>query len=138
VVWDPHPLGAQSVAGVSLTTPNAAEATAASGMDDYFQAATVLRDKWSADAVAVTVGSHGAILDVGEVPIAVPASQASVIDSCGAGDKFAGAVTTGLLAGESTMNAVRAGSVPPPRSSPAAASRGSAWHTWCLEAAGER
>jgi rfaE bifunctional protein kinase chain/domain len=109
VVWDPHLLGAQPVAGVSLTTPNSAEATAASGIDDYFQAATVLREKWSADAVAVTVGSHGAILDVGEVPVAVPAPQVPVVDTCGAGDKFAGAVTTGLLAGESTMDAVRAG-----------------------------
>jgi rfaE bifunctional protein nucleotidyltransferase chain/domain/rfaE bifunctional protein kinase chain/domain len=109
VVWDPHPRGPVPVAGVCLATPNAAEAAAASGTDDHYRAATVLRDKWSVDAVTVTMGCRGAILDEGGLPVAIPAPQVPVVDPCGAGDKFAGTATTRLLAGRSTVDAVRMG-----------------------------
>jgi D-beta-D-heptose 7-phosphate kinase/D-beta-D-heptose 1-phosphate adenosyltransferase len=109
VVWDPHPRGPQPISGLCLATPNAAEATAASGTGDLYQAASILRDKWSANAIAVTAGSRGAVLDEGGLPVAVPAPQVSVIDPCGAGDKFAGVATTCLRAGTSTVDSVRTG-----------------------------
>jgi rfaE bifunctional protein nucleotidyltransferase chain/domain len=109
VVWDPHPRGPQPIAGACLATPNAAEATAASGTKDHYRAARILRDRWCVDAVAVTVGSRGAILDAGGLPMVMPAPQVPVADPCGAGDKFAGTVTTSLLAGYSTVDAVRTG-----------------------------
>jgi D-beta-D-heptose 7-phosphate kinase/D-beta-D-heptose 1-phosphate adenosyltransferase len=109
VVWDPHPRGPEPVAGVWLATPNAAEAEAAAGTADHYRAAAVLRDKWSVDAIAVTVGSRGAILDAGGLPVAIPAPRVPVLDPCGAGDKFAGTVTARLHAGDSTVDAVRSG-----------------------------
>jgi rfaE bifunctional protein nucleotidyltransferase chain/domain/rfaE bifunctional protein kinase chain/domain len=109
VVWDPHPRGPAPVPGICLGTPNAAEALDASGTDDPFLAAAILRHKWSADAVAVTVGARGAVLDVGGLPVVLSAPQVPVADPCGAGDRFAGTVTTRLAAGESTVDAVRMG-----------------------------
>ncbi|MEV4313902.1 PfkB family carbohydrate kinase [Actinocrispum sp. NPDC049592] len=109
VVWDPHPRGPDPVAGVWLATPNASEAKSAAGVDDPYRAASLLRDRWSVAAVAVTAGSQGAILDAGGLPVAVPAPRVPVLDPCGAGDKFAGTVTSRLGDGDSTVDAVRHG-----------------------------
>jgi rfaE bifunctional protein kinase chain/domain len=60
MVWDPHPRGAEPVPGVTLATPNRAEAcqfaTSAAPLD---RLATELRDRWQAWAVAVTDGGNG-------------------------------------------------------------------------------
>jgi D-beta-D-heptose 7-phosphate kinase / D-beta-D-heptose 1-phosphate adenosyltransferase len=92
---------------VTLATPNAAEAAAASGTQDNYRAARILRGKWSAGAVVVTTGCDGVVLDAGGLPVAVPAPQVAVLDPCGAGDRFAGTVTTGLLAKEYVVDSVR-------------------------------
>ncbi|MBB4662290.1 adenylyltransferase/cytidyltransferase family protein [Conexibacter arvalis] len=60
--------------------------------------AAILRARWEAEAVAVTLGARGALLDAGgPIPIAFPATPADGGDPCGAGDRFA-ATAAGLLA----------------------------------------
>ncbi|MCE7003697.1 PfkB family carbohydrate kinase [Kibdelosporangium philippinense] len=108
VVWDPHPRGASPVAGVCLVTPNSEEAVSACG-GRLVEAAGILRDMWLADAVVVTTGSDGAVLDIGDGPLHVAAPPAHVVDPCGAGDCFAASVATGLMHGASLFEAVRSG-----------------------------
>ena len=119
IVWDPHPRGAEPVPGVRLATPNAAEAVAYTGAATdggiaavAARAQTLLR-RWSAGGIAVTMGSAGALVSVGDgAPLVVPAPAVPASDTCGAGDAFAAAVTvalaTGALASEAVTAAVHA------------------------------
>ena len=135
VVWDPHPKGAQPVRGVTIVTPNLAEAqrmsgglgdrspeVSAGGLGDRSPeisvrqsgdsvtaaeaAATMLRARWRADAVTVTLGGRGALLADGERTRLVPAPSVAVADPCGAGDRFAVAVTAALMRHETVPAAV--------------------------------
>ncbi len=110
VVWDPHPRGTEPVPGTRLVTPNASEATAV--VPDALELPGLLRERWNADAVAVTIGSRGALVDDGRSVrrISVPDGakvSGSATDTCGAGDRFAAAVAAGLLDGASVAEAVR-------------------------------
>jgi bifunctional ADP-heptose synthase (sugar kinase/adenylyltransferase) len=111
VVWDPHPRGPAPVAGVRLATPNAAEAARAvdlpvAGPDVLARA---LRRAWSAAAVAVTLGSDGAVVADADGPaVAVRAPDVCGGDPCGAGDRFAGAAAAALARGSEPIDAVRA------------------------------
>lgn len=111
VVWDPHPRGAEPVAGVRLATPNLAEAS-------HFTELRVAPEElakrlylaWSAEAVAVTAGSDGAVLTDGTRTATFrPPAGITAKDTCGAGDRFASAATAALLAGASTAEAVATG-----------------------------
>jgi rfaE bifunctional protein nucleotidyltransferase chain/domain/rfaE bifunctional protein kinase chain/domain len=117
VVWDPHPRGADPVASVRLVTPNGAEAArvaAAAGVDVAGNGlaavgarAQALIAHWGVGAVAVTIGSRGALLSYGEgAPMVVPAVAVTGGDPCGAGDSFAAAVTVALAGGAVTGEAV--------------------------------
>jgi D-beta-D-heptose 7-phosphate kinase / D-beta-D-heptose 1-phosphate adenosyltransferase len=124
VVWDPHPRGPDPVPGVTLATPNAAEAAASCGEpgapggarlavgDDLAaaeRAARALSVAWQADHVCVTRGGRGALLVARRGPaLAVPAPHVAVGDPCGAGDAFAVAATARLAAGASPAEAVNA------------------------------
>ncbi|MFB9905349.1 PfkB family carbohydrate kinase [Allokutzneria oryzae] len=109
VVWDPHPRGPDPVPGAAMVTPNAAEAdVSGGGVIAAHRAAGRLRRRWSAEAVAVTLGEGGAVLDQGGLPLMVPAPAVTVADSCGAGDRFAVTVATMLLAGATAAGAVTA------------------------------
>ncbi|MGO1052315.1 PfkB family carbohydrate kinase [Crossiella sp. CA198] len=108
VVWDPHPRGPDPVPGVRLATPNRAEALAAAGAEDEYEAAARLRRRWRAGAVAVTLGAGGALLDHGGTPVAVPAPPVTALDPCGAGDQFAAAATAALHRGAAVDEAVAA------------------------------
>ncbi|MGW4398687.1 D-glycero-beta-D-manno-heptose 1-phosphate adenylyltransferase [Amycolatopsis nivea] len=110
VVWDPHPRGAEPVPGTCLVTPNASEATTV--VPDALELPGLLRARWNADAVAVTIGSRGALVDDGTSVrrISVPEGaqvSGSATDTCGAGDRFAAAAAGGLLDGASVTEAVR-------------------------------
>jgi rfaE bifunctional protein nucleotidyltransferase chain/domain/rfaE bifunctional protein kinase chain/domain len=115
VVWDPHSRGAAPVPGARLVTPNCAEAVSASGVDGTgpslraaARAAAVLVDTWSAGAVAVTLGSQGALVSSGNgAPVVVPAPDVRCVDPCGAGDRFASAAAVALGAGALTTEAVQ-------------------------------
>ena len=108
LVWDPHPRGPEPVAGVRLATPNRSEVAGlvpeviGDGLAAVTARARSLTARWGADALAVTLGSGGALLVArnagGEPPPVVPAPEARGGDPCGAGDRFASRAT-GLLAG---------------------------------------
>lgn len=114
VVWDPHSRGPQPVPGCWLVVPNLAEARAAVGRDvgganqlaEAARLAGELRRRWRSRAVAVTLGSAGALLDRGEVPVAVPAPSVTVTDPCGAGDRLAVTAATALWHGASVDEAL--------------------------------
>src|SRR3712207_7040673 len=62
---------------------------------------------WGVGAVAVTLGSRGALLSYGEgAPMVVPAMPVTGGDPCGAGGSFAAAVTVALAGGAVTGEAV--------------------------------
>ncbi|WP_447007008.1 D-glycero-beta-D-manno-heptose 1-phosphate adenylyltransferase [Saccharothrix isguenensis] len=106
VVWDPHPRGPEPVPGARLVTPNASEAKALSGRGDPLDALRVLRERWRARAVVVTLGGDGALLHGGGVPVAVPAPRVPVVDPCGAGDRFAVTAAARLMGGAAMDDAV--------------------------------
>ncbi|MBT1001513.1 D-glycero-beta-D-manno-heptose 1-phosphate adenylyltransferase [Paenarthrobacter sp. DKR-5] len=106
VVWDPHPAGAEPVAGVRVATPNQAEAGRAAGAgtagpDDAAVAAAALLSRWGSLSVAVTLGADGVLLldEGGAAPRLLPAPKVPAGDTCGAGDRFAATLALGLAAG---------------------------------------
>jgi rfaE bifunctional protein nucleotidyltransferase chain/domain/rfaE bifunctional protein kinase chain/domain len=118
VVWDPHPHGTAPVPGIRLATPNSREAAtlagggaAGGGLGADIAAARVLLDRWQAAQIAVTRGSRGAILvqDPVGAPLVVNGREHAAMDSCGAGDRFAVAVTTLLAKGALISEAVTHG-----------------------------
>jgi rfaE bifunctional protein nucleotidyltransferase chain/domain/rfaE bifunctional protein kinase chain/domain len=120
VVWDPHPNGPAPVPGVRLVTPNEAEVRTLAGdagggstLTVAQRAGQVLRQRWRAGAIAVTVGADGAILcHAGPTPLVVPAESREDGDTCGAGDRFAAsaalALASGALVSEAVQEAVAA------------------------------
>jgi rfaE bifunctional protein nucleotidyltransferase chain/domain/rfaE bifunctional protein kinase chain/domain len=108
-VWDPHPRGGLPAPGVGLVTPNRGEAGlgAQARIAEVVTRARELRARWQVNAVAVTVGQHGAIfIDGDDVPLAVPATAALHVDPCGAGDRFASAAVAALADGALASEAV--------------------------------
>ncbi|MDP8910567.1 MAG: D-glycero-beta-D-manno-heptose 1-phosphate adenylyltransferase, partial [Actinomycetota bacterium] len=114
LVWDPHRAGAEPVRGGRLATPNRSEAAAfLAGCEEGVRAvaarAQVLRERWDASAVAVTLGADGAVLvEHGTSPLLVPATPVIGGDVCGAGDRFAATAAALLGDGASTREAVEA------------------------------
>jgi rfaE bifunctional protein nucleotidyltransferase chain/domain/rfaE bifunctional protein kinase chain/domain len=108
LVWDPHPRGADPVPGARLATPNEAEAAAGSpGLAALSRRAGVLVEAWRVDAVAITLGSRGALLSRGESsPSVLPAPRVTAVDTCGAGDRFASTAALALGSGAVTLEAV--------------------------------
>jgi rfaE bifunctional protein nucleotidyltransferase chain/domain len=117
LVWDPHPKGAPPVPRTRLVTPNHSEASAAAGpagassevLPSAMMAARELGSKWSADAIAVTLGEQGAVLVQGSTgPLVIPAPPVVSADPCGAGDRFAATAAAALRDGALTSEAVTA------------------------------
>jgi D-beta-D-heptose 7-phosphate kinase / D-beta-D-heptose 1-phosphate adenosyltransferase len=107
VVWDPHPHGAPPVRGVTLATPNLDEAQRLSGRTgDGVTAGELLRARWRAGAVAVTLGNRGALLVDADRVRLVSAPSVAAADPCGAGDRFAVAVTARLMRDDAVHAAV--------------------------------
>jgi D-beta-D-heptose 7-phosphate kinase/D-beta-D-heptose 1-phosphate adenosyltransferase len=70
--------------------------------------ATILRERWSARAVALTLGAKGALLVSGAgPPLVAPANRVVDADPCGAGDRFASAATIALAGGALLSEAVQ-------------------------------
>jgi rfaE bifunctional protein nucleotidyltransferase chain/domain/rfaE bifunctional protein kinase chain/domain len=115
IVWDPHPRGAVPIPGVTLATPNLAEAlaaagTAGSGVDAAATAGERLRERWACEAVAVTLGATGALLVTADrQPALAPAPAASATDPCGAGDRLATAALVALVGGADLPTALETG-----------------------------
>ncbi|TYP87150.1 D-glycero-beta-D-manno-heptose 1-phosphate adenylyltransferase [Blastococcus xanthinilyticus] len=119
VVWDPHPRGADPVPTARLVTPNGAEAARVAaaagvvaegtGLAAVGARAEALIRHWGVGAVAVTIGSRGALLSYGSgAPMVVPAVAVTGGDPCGAGDSFAAAAALALADGAVTGEAVAA------------------------------
>jgi D-beta-D-heptose 7-phosphate kinase / D-beta-D-heptose 1-phosphate adenosyltransferase len=127
LVWDPHPRGPRPAQGVDVLTPNAAEARllatqvgpdaegppAANSLAQASRDAATIVAGLGPRAVAVTLGSTGALLSYGTpAPFLATPPTAAHGDVCGAGDRFAVSVATGLGAGllptESVTRAVTA------------------------------
>jgi D-beta-D-heptose 7-phosphate kinase / D-beta-D-heptose 1-phosphate adenosyltransferase len=109
MVWDPHPLGAEPVPGVTLATPNRSEAVGFCGgtTTDLDRVAAELQNRWESWAVAVTDGGNGVFTATGGGPAHfTPAPFRYRGDCCGAGDRFAGTVTAELAAGVLAEDAV--------------------------------
>lgn len=114
LVWDPHLRGADPVPSAALVTPNLTEAAAAAGTRpreaEAPQAAARLRERYGCQAVVVTLGEQGAVLQRGgrdaERFHAVPVPDA---DACGAGDRFASTAVAVLARGGDHHEAVAAG-----------------------------
>jgi D-beta-D-heptose 7-phosphate kinase/D-beta-D-heptose 1-phosphate adenosyltransferase len=114
LVWDPHPRGADPVCGATLVTPNRAEAVRfAPGHWGESERAARLALRWEARAVSITLGADGAVVaETGRPPVSVQVPPSARIpsslrpDTCGAGDRFAGAAAAALHAGESIERSV--------------------------------
>jgi D-beta-D-heptose 7-phosphate kinase/D-beta-D-heptose 1-phosphate adenosyltransferase len=109
LMWDPHPKGSVPVPGARLVKPNRSEAGAGRDLGDVMSRARALRRLWRAEGVAVTLGDEGAVLVTGEkTPLMAPAPRLSVLDPCGAGDRFSSAAAGLLADGRSLEEAVTA------------------------------
>lgn len=116
LVWDPHPRGADPIPGTDLVTPNTSELSAEVTIDGEITLSGLAlpareqRDRLAARRLCVTCGSAGALLVGEEGPaFAVPAEKAEHGDTCGAGDRFASAVTVALGSRLPATEAVRVG-----------------------------
>jgi rfaE bifunctional protein nucleotidyltransferase chain/domain/rfaE bifunctional protein kinase chain/domain len=103
LLWDPHPKGAEPVPGARLVKPNRREAGVGRELGEIARRGRELRRLWRAQAVVITLGEEGALLVTGEgAPLAATAPRLSVLDPCGAGDRFSSAAA-GLLADGATV-----------------------------------
>lgn len=115
IVWDPHPAGADPVKGVAVITPNVSEAARWAGIPADPQvaaaadAAAALLDRWSVEAVLVTLGEEGALLARGSTttPQVLPAPRVQAADVCGAGDRLSASLAVLLARGEELTEAAR-------------------------------
>ena len=116
VVWDPHPRGDEPVGGAAIVTPNAREAAGFApevdeedGIEAAIARARVLRRRWGADNVCVTLAERGAlIVSSAAQATVVSATPTSTGDPCGAGDRFASRAAALLGARADPPEAVRA------------------------------
>ena len=113
VVWDPHPRGRAPLPGVTVATPNRSECAhfaLVGGLPTgphLDRTAGVLREAWQVRAVAATDGGSGVLTALaGSPPLFTPAPTVDDVDPCGAGDRFAGAVTAALADGAVITEAV--------------------------------
>ncbi|WP_051022895.1 PfkB family carbohydrate kinase [Nocardia pneumoniae] len=114
LVWDPHPRGPVPIRDATLATPNRDEAQRfVPGTRGPRRAARTLTERWSAQAVAVTLGADGAMLfcrgrpDVLHIPTPSGLLMSPGSDTCGAGDRFAAAAISALADGADVEKAVQ-------------------------------
>lgn len=114
VTLDPKPRTGVDYSGVSLMTPNRAEALRLAGMDDApgaFPAEAVcaaIHAKFAPEHLVVTLGPDGMLLSEGGRPIeTIPTFAREVFDVSGAGDTVIAALTAALGAGVTLADAAR-------------------------------
>ncbi|MBF6203095.1 hypothetical protein IU483_03075 [Streptomyces gardneri] len=114
VVWNPHPRGPVPIPGAALVTPNRAEALdMLSGRLDEGPDLWRLAKGWAVAAIAVTLGSEGALVCLRasgkrlRIPLPAAAKAPDGSDTCGAGDSFSVAAATFLGEGSEPESAVR-------------------------------
>ena len=113
IALDPKPRTGIYYAGVSVITPNRAEALKMAGIDDStpFPAAEVfrrIREKFAPAHLVVTLGADGMLINIeGETAEQIPTVAREVFDVSGAGDTVIAALTLAAAAGVSLSNAAR-------------------------------
>ena len=118
VAADPNPRHSVDWRGVTVVTPNRAEAFLAAGVlwrdldeapmkdADLQRAGETLLKKWEAKYVLVTLGENGMMLfQQGEAPHYVPTKARQVFDVSGAGDTAIALFTLGLVCGATPIEA---------------------------------
>lgn len=111
VVVDPKPEQPSRFIGATIITPNHLEAEKMSGMQitteqDLIQAAEILRDKFSCEAVLITRSEAGmSLLEAGQDIVTIPTTAREVFDVTGAGDTVIATLALGLAAGASFTEA---------------------------------
>ena len=112
VALDPHPANRACAEGLSVITPNRAEAYAMAGvyaraqsgpaMDDesFHEVVRILRDKWSPRYLLITLGAEGmALFGPDSSPLLIPTRAREVFDVSGAGDTVVATFVLALAAG---------------------------------------
>lgn len=106
LVLDPHPVNYHLYKGVTVAKPNRKEAELASGItirnyDDAVRAAEILRKKWDAERLVITLGSLGMAIVPGNDsnPISIETRAQQVFDVSGAGDCVTALYTAAIAAG---------------------------------------
>ncbi len=105
VVVDPKPDQSDRFIGATIITPNHLEAEKMSGLQitneqELIQAAEILRDKFSCEAVLITRGEAGmSLLETGKDLVTIPTMAREVFDVTGAGDTVIATLALGLAAG---------------------------------------
>ncbi len=118
VALDPHPAHHYAVNGLTLMTPNRAEALALAGIYDRGRAAAPaedvplleavarIREAWQPKQLLVTLGAHGMALFLDDGAMHhVPTRAREVFDVSGAGDTVIATFTLALCAGASPEEA---------------------------------
>ena len=100
-----------SLRRVDVVTPNEMEAAhlagrSRNGLDDVTEIAQKLRNGGAA-CVIIKLGERGAFVCTDRISTFIPAPVVDAVDTTGAGDAFAAAVTFQLASRESLVNAVR-------------------------------
>jgi D-beta-D-heptose 7-phosphate kinase/D-beta-D-heptose 1-phosphate adenosyltransferase len=118
VALDPHPSHPFNVHGLTVMTPNRAEAFGLAGV--YYQPGVLpivddeplrhvarrLQRLWGTEICLITLGAHGMALCVGRRPVVhIPTVAREVFDVSGAGDTVIATYTMSLLAGASPYDA---------------------------------
>ena len=121
-VLDPHPSHPFEVKGLTMMTPNRAEAFGLVGV--YFQAGVsplakdeallkvsrLLQRRWAVRHLLVTLGSGGMALFSGRsAPLHIPTRAREIFDVSGAGDTVTATCTLALLAGAPAVVAAQLG-----------------------------
>ena len=108
LVLDPHPANYHLYHGVSVAKPNRKETELASGIkinsyEDAIAAADVLREKWQADRLLITLGELGLVITPGNGsdPISLETRAQEVFDVSGAGDCVTALYTAAIATGAS-------------------------------------
>jgi ribokinase len=103
-------LPAELLATGPILTPNRDELLAISGATEL-EAALGWLTAAGTRAIAVTLGSQGAVLAEGDRRMQCPARPVDVVDATGAGDTFSGVLAAWIADGRSLDDAVRAATV---------------------------
>jgi len=115
---DPHPSHPFDVRGLTLMTPNRAEAFGLAGV--YYRSAVLpvendaplldvgalLLDRWEVNLLLVTMGGAGmALFHTGDKPVHIPTRAREVFDVSGAGDTVMASLVLALSAGATPVQA---------------------------------
>jgi D-beta-D-heptose 7-phosphate kinase/D-beta-D-heptose 1-phosphate adenosyltransferase len=115
LIVDPKPKRHLDLHGMSLMTPNRAEALQMAGFDsspdadfDDEAVSSIIFKKYNPEKLVITLGAEGMLLgENGKIIGRIATEAREVFDVSGAGDTVISVLTAGLAAGESLENAAR-------------------------------